>query len=185
MYYIIKYLLTPLFLLIGRPEIEGKENIPKEGSYIFACNHLRMLDPAYIIYLSKRKVRFLAKDKYYNLPGFHLLFKIFGCIKVYSNKKNPNALKNAINYLNKGGIVGIYPEGTRNREKKVNLLEFKYGCVKMAKETNSLIVPVCIKGEYKLFHKTRIVIGKPIKVKDDLVSANKKLYNRMKYMIEK
>ena len=125
----------------------------------------------------------MAKDKYYDKNKF---FKWMGCIKVLSDEKNPDAKNEAIELLNNNGVLGIFPEGTRNKVDD-KLGEFKFGAVSLASKTGAFIVPVGITGKYKFRSKDLIVrYGKPFKVlsDDNLEKANKKLYDEINKLMK-
>ena len=168
--------------VLFRPKIVGLENIPKSGGFIFASNHTSMFDPVVILTTTKRKIHFLAKAELFKFPK-SIIFKHLGLMPVYRNSLDKEALKDSINYLNNGEIVGIFPEGTRERGR--GLLEFKFGAVKMSKETNTPIIPVGITGSYNIFkNKLHFKFGKPIYVKGDLEKENEKLRNTIKDLIK-
>ena len=172
---IIKFLMKFLF----RIEIIGNESINNKDSFILAGNHKHNLDCMMLISSTKRTIRFLAKKELLDKCGW--LFKKMGIIPVDRNKKNKEAVKEACDVLNDGGLVGIFPEGTFNKTEYI-VRPFKIGAVKMAKETNSYIVPFAIIGEYKLFRKSiKLIYGKPYKIKNksDLKSENIKLMNKV------
>ena len=76
--------------------------------------------------------------------------------------------------MKSGKIIGIFPEGTISKTDE--LLPFKIGAVKMAKDTNTKIVPFGISGKYKMFsNDLKITFGEPVIVNDDLEKANKRL----------
>ena len=81
-------------------------------------------------------------------------------------------------------MIGIFPEGTRNKES--GLLPFKFGAVKMASATGKMIVPCVITGKYKVFKSDlKVRFGKPIDISDmDLEKANELLRNKMLEMLE-
>ena len=98
-----------------------------------------------------------------------------GCIPVDRSKKDDNATSKALEVLNQGFALGLFPEGTRNKTKEF-LLPFKFGAVSMAKKTNATIVPFGITGDYKFRSKNLTIrFGKPYKVTKDLEQENKKL----------
>ena len=168
--------------ILFRPKIIGLDNVPKEGNYIFACNHTSMFDPLPLINKTKRKIHFLAKSELFKLTK-SILFANMGLIPVYRNTKGSEAYKEAIKYLKNGEIIGIFPEGTRERGR--GLLEFKKGCVRMAKETNTIIVPVAIKGDYKIFNNNLCFkIGTPIQIKGSIEKENIKLRNTIKDLLD-
>ena len=169
--------------ILIRPTYEGLENIPKSGAFIFAGNHIHLLDPAPIMSTSKRHIHFLAKASLFKFPK-SLIFKNMGLIKVNRDGHDTKAYETAIDYLKKGEIIGIYPEGTRERGR--GLLPFKNGAVRMALETNTLIIPFAIIGQYKPFRKGLIVrFGKPYKVKKDIQKSNIELREIIRILLEK
>ena len=117
------------------------------------------------------------------------------------NGKNRNVIKILLNglknleyrgydsagvaYLNNDEIVGIFPEGTRNKDCE-SLLPFKFGAVKMAKVTGKKIVPCVITGSYKIFSRNlKVRFGKAIDIKSmSLEDANEFLRNTMLKMLE-
>ena len=106
-------------------------------------------------------------------------FKMAGCIPVDRSKKDENATKKALEVLNNGFALGLFPEGTRNKTKKF-LLPFKFGTVSMAKKTNATIVPFGLTGDYKFRSKNLTIrFGKPYKITEDLETENKKLEQKV------
>lgn len=171
-----------MFIKLYRPIYIGKEFIPTNENFILAGNHTSYLDPILVGSTTKNCVHFLAKDSL-NKGIKKYIFNLFGIIPVNRNIKDKNALKTAINYLNNNYIIGIFPEGTINKTNEL-LLPFKYGAVKMAKETNTKIVPFAIKNKYILFKKSVIIkIGKPYLIKEDLKIENEILMNKIKNLI--
>ncbi len=174
---IIKF-LTNTFI---RPKYIGIENIPKEGRIILAGRHTSILDCFLLISATKRSVHFLAKKELWK--GLKkILFANMGLIPVDRSKKSHNSLVRAEEYLKNECLIGIFPEGTT--EKGRGLLPFKIGAVKMAKDTNTKIVPFCITGKYRLFSKSlKIEFHKAITIRGDLDKENDKLRNIIKEMI--
>ena len=133
---------------------------------------------------TKRSIHFLAKKELWKGPK-KILFSNMGLIPVDRKIKDHNSLVLAEHYLKNEKLIGIFPEGTTEKEKEV-LLPFKMGAVKMAYDTNTKIVPFIIKGEYKLFSKDlKIIFDKPIEINNsDLVKENQKLVNKISSMME-
>ena len=174
-YKFIKPVLGSIFKIYYNPKVIGKENIPKEGSIIIAGNHKHVMDQCGIIISTKRVVHYMAKKEYFD-SKFAWFFKWTGCISVNRSIHDESAKENALNVLKNNGALGLFPEGTRNKTDAF-LLPFKFGCVSMAKKTDSYIVPFAVTGDYKFRSKNLVYrIGKPFKVTDmDLEDANKKL----------
>ncbi len=178
LYPVLRPIFTILFKAIYRPKIINKENIPKEGSIVLAGNHKHAFDPISIGVCTKRTIHFLAKKELYGGIRF-IFFDLVGTLPVDKHNKNQKIIGKAEEMLNNGGAIGIFPEGTRNRTTEI-LLPFKKGAVSFAKNTNSLIVPFSITGDYKIFRKNlTITVGKPYKVKGDIEEENEKLRKKI------
>ena len=182
-------LLTPLMRILFRlyynPKIINKDVIPKDVYVLIVCNHKHLFDQCLTIMATKRIIHYMAKKEYFD-GKMAWFFKFVGCISVNRSIKDNEAVNKAIDILNNGGAIGLFPEGTRNKTKDKLLLDFKYGTVSMAKKTNSLIVPFGITGDYKFRSKNlTIKYGKPFYVDDmDLESANKRLYKEVERLIK-
>lgn len=185
LYRIVRTLGYPIFLLLYRPEFEGRNNIPKSGSVILAGNHTNNLDAAIMIAGPKRVVHMLAKKELFKSKISNAFFRRMGCIPVDRKIHDENAKSEAIEVLKNNEVIGIFPEGTVNRTNDI-ILPFKYGAVSFAKKTGAYIVPFTITGKYKLFRRNiKITYGKPYKVTDDLEIENKKLMNIITKMLIK
>lgn len=185
LYKIVRTLGYPIFLLLYRPEFEGRNNIPKSGSVILAGNHTNNLDAAIMLAGPKRVVHMLAKKELFKSKISNAFFRSMGCIPVDRKIHDENAKSEAIEVLKNNEVIGIFPEGTVNRTNDI-ILPFKYGAVSFAKKTGAYIVPFTITGKYKLFRRSiKITYGKPYKVTDDLEIENKKLMNIITKMLIK
>lgn len=171
--------------LVFKPKYIGLENIPSTQRLILAGTHTNNLDCILLISSTKRSVHFLAKDELWRGPK-KIIFANMGLIPVNRRQKDPNSIIEAEKYLNDDCVIGIFPEGTI--EKGKGLLPFKIGAVKMARDSESDIVPFAIVGKYRPFRKgLRIVFGKPYKIKtkkEDLTEENEKLRNKVIELIK-
>jgi len=186
LYRMLRPIIKVLFIFLYRPNIIGKENIPKKGAVVVCGNHTHNWDSALLICSTKRTIHFLAKDELFKGVGKYF-FSGMACIPVNRRQKDHNALKSAIKVLEEDRLIGIFPEGTFNRTDDI-IMPFKYGAVSMACKTNSTIVPFSITGKYKLFKRNSVTIcfGKPYKIKtDDLTIANEELMEKVKKLIIK
>ena len=174
-YKLLKPILSPIFKFYYRPKVYNKEVIPKEGPILIVGNHKHIMDQCLAIIATKRVIHYMAKKEYFDGKAA-FFFKMTGCISVNRSIHDEDAKEKAINVLENGGAIGLFPEGTRNKTKEL-LLPFKFGTVSMAKKTNATIVPFGITGDYKFRTKNlKIKFGKPFKVDDmSLEEANEKL----------
>lgn len=120
--------------------VEGLENIPTDRPFIIAANHLDFLDPLYFLFhitaLTKRGVTIISKTKnYYWLRDLTLAIDPL---------ERPKVLEKAKEYLKRGRIICIFPEGERNPAPR--LLRGKTGTARLALFTKAPVVPIGLSG---------------------------------------
>ena len=174
-----------LFRLYYNPKIVNKNVIPQEGPLLIACNHKHLFDQCLNIMATKRVIHYMAKKEYFD-GHMAWFFKMVGCIPVNRQIHDENAKNAALDILNNGGVIGIFPEGTRNKTNDVLLLDLKFGTVSMARKTNATIIPCAVTGDYKFRSKNLIIsYGQPIKVtSDDLEKYNQMLTQEITRLIK-
>ena len=176
LYRITRPLIKVFMKIFFRPTYIGTELIPTDVNFILAGNHTSYLDPLLLMSSTNKTIHFLAKDSLAKgIKG--LLFRSMGIIPVNRKIHDKNALKTAEEELLNEKVIGIFPEGTINRTEEVTI-PFKIGAVKMAQDTDTLLVPFTIMGKYKLFRKSVVIeFYSPYKVKEDLTLENDRLRN--------
>lgn len=118
---------------------KGRENIPATGGFLYVGNHTSWWDPIFMSATTPRPVRYLAKSTLGNSKfGQWFIFDSGGCIPVDRNRANPDAYKAAIDALRAGGVVGVFPEGTRHAGE---MGRAKTGVARMALEAGVPVVP--------------------------------------------
>jgi 1-acyl-sn-glycerol-3-phosphate acyltransferase len=151
-WWLMKYVfLGPLLRLLYRPKVKGLENIPKDGSAILAANHQSFLDDLLLpLVVPGRKVVFLAKADYFDKWYLRWFFKGANVIPVRreSRSASEDALRAGVSALKDGGLVGIFPEGTRSPDGR--LYRGKTGVARMALEAQVPVIPVAIAGTFEL-----------------------------------
>lgn len=183
-YKIIRPLISIVFKVLYHPKIIGLNNIPATGSVVLAGNHTKWLDPIMLVAITDRQIHFLAKNSLFKGITKPIV-KGMGAIPVNRTTHDKNALQEAINCLKQQSVVGVFPEGTINYTKETPTLPFKIGAVKMAKETNSSLVPFVITGKYKLFSsKINIEFLPSRKIQKDLSKENEQLRQEITQKLE-
>lgn len=124
----LKAVLGSIFKLYYNPKFIGGENIPKEGSILIVGNHVHIMDQCLPILMTKRPVHYMAKKEYFDDKKVAWFFKMAGCIPVDRSVKDSNATNKALEVLNDGYALGLFPEGTRNGLKKEKIKELYEIC---------------------------------------------------------
>ncbi|MBE5816747.1 MAG: 1-acyl-sn-glycerol-3-phosphate acyltransferase [Clostridiales bacterium] len=144
--------------LTMRVRVYGRENIPKDGPYILYCNHKSMFDPIVLEVFWRRYIHFFAKQGL-SSNGFKKFFMdCFDSYPVSHTGKDIGAIRWALKHLKAGNVVGIFPEGTRNRT-KAQLLQFQEGLGVIAHMGKARLLPVAIVTDYKFLGKVKINVG--------------------------
>ena len=165
-YLIIRAIIEPFARLFLRIKVTGKENIPQGGGYIVCPNHISMAD-VFALTVFRCHIRYMGKEELFKVPVLGLLFKALGAFAVQRGKGDMNAIDEACEILQKGGVFGIFPEGTRAKDGKPG--KAKTGTALIQIKTKAPILPVSIRystGKFKPFCKTYIHIGKVIDYKE-------------------
>lgn len=156
----IKVVLFIYTKIVYRIKIVGYENVPKEGKVILCANHVHAMDSVAWVVNSKRHINMIAKEELFKNAFFAWLGKIFDVIAIKRGSSDIDAMKRAFKVLKNDGIIGIFPEGTRNGMAKGEKVH--NGAALIALKTNTQIIPVGIQGSFKLFTKVKINYGKPM-----------------------
>ena len=113
-----KAVLGPIYRFYYRPTLINKEVIPKEGPILLCANHKHLYDQCSIIMATKRIIHYMAKKEYFDSKKTKWFFEAAGCIPVNRQIHDEDAKQAALDVLNSGGAIGIFPEGTRNKTKE-------------------------------------------------------------------
>lgn len=161
---------VPYMKLLYALKIEGAERIPEAGPVIVAPNHKSFWDAFFIAAATKRPIRFMGKSELFDGRAGALLIGL-GAFPVRRGSSDAEALETARQILLDGGLLALFPEGTRVRD-PLELGAPHKGAARLALETGATIVPAAITGSEKLFAgplprpgRVRVSFGEPIEVK--------------------
>ena len=155
-----------------RLKVTGQENIPQYGPFIIVANHSSLLDPVILGVSVKPKVIFIAAAYLFEIHWLGYLLRKADSIPIHRENyaDNIESIKQALKILQKGGVLGIFPEGGVDRQK--NNLPIKAGAAFLATSVGVPIVPIRIKGADKALprgakfirslNKIEVEIKKPI-----------------------
>jgi 1-acyl-sn-glycerol-3-phosphate acyltransferase len=143
-YTVVRALCTPVFFLWFRLRIAGAEHIPATGAAIVAPNHKSFFDSFFIAMATKRHLRFMGKSELFDGRWGRLLISL-GAFPVQRGTSDTEALETAREILRQGGLLAMFPEGTRVRDPR-ELGSPRKGVGRLALETGAPIVPCAIEG---------------------------------------
>jgi 1-acyl-sn-glycerol-3-phosphate acyltransferase len=144
LYALVRVLLTPLLRLWFRMRISGTECIPREGAAIIAPNHKSFLDAFFVGVATPRHVRYMAKAELFRGP-LGWLFPRLGAFPVRRGETDVEAIETARLILEQGGLLVVFPEGTRVEEADA-LGSPHHGAGRLALETGAPVIPAAISG---------------------------------------
>ena len=145
-YWALKVVLTPLFLLAFRVRVEGRQHVPRRGPAILAANHQSFCDSLFLPLAVPRKVTYLAKAEYFDDRRTAWFFRAVGQIPIRRGGGRPaeRALATAREALGEGRVLALYPEGTRSTDEFVH--RGRTGVARLAAECRVPIIPVGLEG---------------------------------------
>jgi len=168
-YTIIKCVSRVFFKLYLRAKVTGKNNIPSKGAFILAANHASYLDPFLLTASVKRAMYFMARAELLSSPGVGWILRKAHAFPVKRYGGDLNAIKVALRTLAKGIPVGIFPEGTRTKNRQ--LKRAKPGVGFLVYRSKAPVIPAYIEGTFDAMprrfstlkrHPVKLYIGKPI-----------------------
>ncbi len=174
LYQIGQIILWGYFHVVFRMKVVGAENMPMQGPVLLCSNHLAKRDPVLLGLSQKRQIFYMAKEELFQNWFLGGLFRKLGAFPVKRGTGGSDALEDAYVLLKENGVVGVFIEGHRSKDGK--LQKPKTGAALLAYETKVPVVPVCITagdgGRPGPFKRTMIRFGKPISpeelnIKDD------------------
>ena len=170
--------LIPIFNVVMKRDWKGAENIPATGRVIVASNHMSYLDVlvfTHFLFRNGRAPRYLGKSGVFKVPVIGKILLAAGQVPV---ERETSDAKKAVDHakilLEKGHMLGVYPEGTLTRDPLLWPMVAKTGCARLALATDTPVIPIAQWGsqlivpnytkKLSLFPRKTIIIraGKPV-----------------------
>ncbi len=162
---IVKAIVNGFMHIIFRVHVHGTENLPKEGACLVAINHKSFWDAPLLVGALPRKMAFMAKKELFAVPIVGPVIKWAGAFPVNRGTGDIGAIKASLRALQAGQALAIFPEGRRVFKNEPH--SAKAGVALIAERTKAPIVPVAIRGGYRLFSKIDIFIEKSIRIQSE------------------
>ena len=163
LYKIAILILYPIFMLLYRVKVTGKENLT-DGAAVLCANHSSLLDPVLIAIglTAKYPLNFMAKKELFKNRVFGGIISALGAFPVDRDSADLGTIRKSIEVLKGGGKLLLFPEGRRVRDGHLDCNDVKTGVAMIAMRANVPIIPIYLSGNKKIFRKTVLSIGKPI-----------------------
>lgn len=142
---ILRWIFNAAFALLTKRELHDFDNLPAHGPYILAANHLSYFDlPLLYGLIGGPHVTGWAAEKYQRHPLFNPIVRLGGGTFIRRGEVDRKALDFAVDWLKRGNVFGMAPEGTRS--KTGTLARGKTGAAYLANLAGATIVPLAITG---------------------------------------
>ena len=190
-----KLFVLPIYKFVFKGHLLGGENIPQKDAFIMVSNHGSLLDPPLLGHALGRNISFMAKAELFKIPILGFVIKACGAYPVKRGIADKNTIKIACKKLSNDNCIGIFIDGTRQKNGRVN--KPKQGAALLAFKNQKLLLPVAIVNSHRLikfkfcipfFSKIVIKVGKPVQPpesasRDDLNYVTKHLQDKINYLI--
>ena len=191
-----KLFVFPIYKFVFKGHLIGRENIPQTDSFIMVSNHGSLLDPPLLGHALERNISFMAKAELFKIPFLGFIIKACGAYPVKRGIADKNTIKTACKKLSTDNSIGIFIDGTRQKNGRVN--KPKQGAALLAFKNQKLLLPVAIVNSHRLirfkyfiplFSKIVIKVGKPVQPpqsssRHDLNSVTMHLQDKINNLIE-
>jgi glycerol-3-phosphate dehydrogenase (NAD(P)+) len=167
LYWVLRAILVPFFLIYFRMERIGREHLPRTGPLLLASNHRSFLDPFVIGTMVRRPVYYMAKRELFEKRWQAWVLNALGAFPVDRGAGDHDAMDTARAILERGDCVVVFPEGTRVRPGPLG--EPRRGVGRLALETGAPVAPIAVIGTQDVRRgwrirprKVRIRAGRPL-----------------------
>lgn len=178
------WFFNTFFSLFYKVEVFGRENIPMEGAFILTPNHCSNFDPPLIAMSLERPAYFMAKVELFRVPILKWIVQWLGAFPVRRGAVDTVAIRHATAILERGDILGMFPQGNRRKEGSFDKL--RSGAASLAIRMGVPIIPVAIIGSEKMRRgHVAVHIGHPFAVEqgeptpEAIKAVNEKLSTEM------
>lgn len=163
-YRVARVIARPFCKGLFRYSAVGKENIP-DRPFIIVSNHVAYRDAVCIALCVKDEISFLAKAELFEKKILGLFLKAFKMIPIKRAQADLSAIRESMKVLKSGGIVGVFPQGTRVKDRLPAAEQALGGSALIASMSKAVVLPVAVvykNNRPKLFSKMKVVFGEPV-----------------------
>lgn len=167
--FLYTFIVWVLYFIVSKilyfVKIEGRENIPAGRNCVLMGNHQHVFDPLMLaLCVPDREIHFMGKKELWNNKLLGWAFTKVHGFPVDRGNIDMAAIRTAMNVLQGGDTLGIFPEGTRS--KTGHMLPLLGGASMLALRSKRDVIPVYIDGNYAPFRRMVVRVGKPVDMED-------------------
>ena len=144
LWYVLQVIAQPFFAVWFRVRVRGLKHVPRSGGALLLINHQSFLDPLMAVALLSRPVSFLARDSLFRVPVVGWLLRRTYVISINRESAGTGSFRAAVERLQQGFLVGVFPEGTRSADGRLGQL--KPGFVALVRRAQVPVIPVGVAG---------------------------------------
>ncbi len=171
--------IPPTCRMLFRMKISGTEHIPAQGPVLLVSNHRSNLDPFFIGSSFPRQVHFMAKAELWKVRPLGRAIDLLGSFPVNRGEADRAAVKHALETLEAGAVVGMFPEG--HRQKSGQLGQIQTGVSLFALRPGVVTIPMIVDGtervtQHKMLRlaRVRVAFGRPLKLPAEDIPRSRK-----------
>jgi 1-acyl-sn-glycerol-3-phosphate acyltransferase len=171
-----KYTFWATFGTIWRMRVHGTQNMPRTGPVIVASNHISYFDPPVLGTASPRRIQYMAKEELFSIPLLGPAIRAVGAYPVDREGSATAAIKRSVEVLREGGVIGIFPEGSRNL---TGTAAARGGVALLASLGKAPVVPARLvgTGQAKRLAQFHVYFGRPLSLPPDRKASRDEMAN--------
>lgn len=169
-----------LLSLAFRLNVEGLENVPREGPALISPNHRSAIDPPLMSVVLPRPLYHMAKAELF--PQIGWLISRIGAFPVRRGSGDMRAMRTSLRLLRDGRLLCVFPEGTRSRTAAMG--PARPGASYLSAHTGAPVIPVGISGSYRFRHPVTVRFGTPVPL-EGTVEDGERIMEAIRALIER
>ncbi len=151
-YQLVQIVVATVLYSTGGIRASGRRNLPKSGGALLVSNHISHLDVFALGIPLERPLNYVARSTLF-FPPLGAFIRSVGGFPIQREGMGAQGLKETLKRLRAGGIVALFPEGTRSHDGEI--AEFKSGIAVLAARAKVPIIPAAVAGTFEAWPRSR------------------------------
>jgi 1-acyl-sn-glycerol-3-phosphate acyltransferase len=155
-YRLIRMMFATMAAVLLRWRATGRQNVPNSGGVLLISNHLSYLDVFFLGIPLRRPLNYVARSTLF-FPVLGPIMWSVGAFPIQREGMGASGMKETLKRLRAGGIVTLFPEGTRSRDGE--LAPLKPGIAVLVRRAGVPVVPVGLAGTFEVWPRSRLILS--------------------------